>query len=179
MKITVNRRAFLAAYDKAAVVVPARSPKPILSNVHLQAMGKSLTFSATDGEAKISATCESVGTEKSGVALLPAMLAMASELLKMRITRAIINQLAVLILNLPLNIKSRMFLRTCSSWCQIKWPRSQRATTAKSADRESRVFAKNSLAQNALKECAVGYCTFSDNRPTRPRSTLMVNHHTV
>jgi DNA polymerase-3 subunit beta len=61
----------LAALQAAAAVVPARSPKPVLSNVKLEAGRDGTVLSATDLEIGIRIEIEGVETEAPGAVLLP------------------------------------------------------------------------------------------------------------
>jgi DNA polymerase-3 subunit beta len=71
MKIRCPREPLLAALQGAAAVVPARSPKPVLSNVKLEASRESAVLSATDLEVGIRITLEGVETAAEGAVLLP------------------------------------------------------------------------------------------------------------
>jgi len=77
MKIRCPREPLLAALQGAAAVVPARSPKPVLSNVKLEAGGDaggggSAVLSATDLEVGIRIELAGVDTDAAGSVLLPA-----------------------------------------------------------------------------------------------------------
>jgi DNA polymerase-3 subunit beta len=72
MKIRCPREPLLAALQGAAAVVPARSPKPVLSNVKLEADRASAVLSATDLEVGIRIALEGVETVAEGAVLLPA-----------------------------------------------------------------------------------------------------------
>jgi DNA polymerase-3 subunit beta len=72
MKIRCPREPLLAALQGAAAVVPARSPKPVLSNVKLEAGRDSAVLSATDLEVGIRIALEGVETAAEGAVLLPA-----------------------------------------------------------------------------------------------------------
>ena len=72
MKIRCPREPLLAALQGAAAVVPARSPKPVLSNVKLEAGRESAVLSATDLEVGIRIVLEGVETAAEGAVLLPA-----------------------------------------------------------------------------------------------------------
>jgi DNA polymerase-3 subunit beta len=71
MKIRCPREPLLAALQGAAAVVPARSPKPVLSNVKLEAGRESAVLSATDLEVGIRIALEGVETAAEGAVLLP------------------------------------------------------------------------------------------------------------
>lgn len=53
MKITCNREQLLHAFQTVAIVAPARSPKPILQNVKLEATDQGVELMATDSEVGI------------------------------------------------------------------------------------------------------------------------------
>ncbi len=53
MKITCDREKLAAAFQLAASVAPSRSPKEILQNVRLTAIGKAVSLAATDMEVGI------------------------------------------------------------------------------------------------------------------------------
>jgi len=74
MKIRCPREPLVAALQGAAAVVPARSPKPVLSNVKLEAGGgvTGAVLSATDLEVGIRIELEGVETDAEGTVLLPA-----------------------------------------------------------------------------------------------------------
>ena len=61
----------MAALQSASAVVPARSPKPVLTNVKLEAGQESAVLSATDLEVGIRTQIEGVETLAAGAALLP------------------------------------------------------------------------------------------------------------
>jgi DNA polymerase-3 subunit beta len=71
MKVRLTREPLLAALQSASAVVPARSPKPVLSNVKLEAHGTSAVLSATDLEVGIRIELESVESGAAGAVLLP------------------------------------------------------------------------------------------------------------
>jgi len=71
MKIRCPKEPLLAALQTAAAVVPSRSPKPVLTNVRLEATRDSVVLSATDLEVGIRIELEGVETEAAGVVLLP------------------------------------------------------------------------------------------------------------
>jgi len=53
MKVRCPREPLLAALQSASAVVPARSPKPVLTNVKLEASREGTVLSATDLEVGI------------------------------------------------------------------------------------------------------------------------------
>ncbi|MCA9248034.1 MAG: DNA polymerase III subunit beta, partial [Planctomycetales bacterium] len=71
MKIRCNRESLLSAYQMAAAVAPARSPKPILQNVKLEASAEDAKLLATDLEIGIRIEVPGVETEAAGAAILP------------------------------------------------------------------------------------------------------------
>ena len=71
MKITCDREKLLAAFQMAAAVAPARSPKPILQNVKLQVTENSSILMATDLEIGIRIAVEGVDVSAAGSAILP------------------------------------------------------------------------------------------------------------
>lgn len=71
MKIRSPKEPLLAAMQTAASVVPARSPKPVLTNVKLEAEASGAVVSATDLEVGIRAGVEGVETLAPGAVLLP------------------------------------------------------------------------------------------------------------
>jgi len=71
MNIRCPRESLLAALQLASAVVPARSPKPILANVRLEATAGSVVMSATDLEVGIRTELEGVEVLAPGVVLLP------------------------------------------------------------------------------------------------------------
>jgi len=71
MKIRCPKEPLLAAVQTAATVVPARSPKPVLTNVKLEATREGAVVTATDLEIGIRAALEGVETEAAGAVLLP------------------------------------------------------------------------------------------------------------
>jgi len=71
MKVRLNREPLLAALQSASAVVPARSPKPVLTNVKLEVHGTSAVLSATDLEVGIRIDLESVEPGAPGAVLLP------------------------------------------------------------------------------------------------------------
>jgi len=72
MKIRVTREPLLAAIQSASAVVPARSPKPVLTNIKLEAEGAVAVLSATDLEVGIRVEIEGVEVDAAGAVLLPA-----------------------------------------------------------------------------------------------------------
>jgi len=71
MKVRLTREPLLAALQSASAVVPARSPKPVLSNVKLEVQGTSAVLSATDLEVGIRIDLEGVESGAAGAVLLP------------------------------------------------------------------------------------------------------------
>lgn len=71
MKITCHRERFLSAFQTAASVAPARSPKPILQNVKLEAAADKATLIATDLEIGIRIDAAGIDVETPGSAVLP------------------------------------------------------------------------------------------------------------
>jgi DNA polymerase-3 subunit beta len=71
MKVRLTREPLLAALQSASAVVPARSPKPVLSNVKLEAHGASAVLSATDLEVGIRIGLDGVEAAADGAVLLP------------------------------------------------------------------------------------------------------------
>jgi DNA polymerase-3 subunit beta len=71
MKISFEREKFHAAFQTAAAVAPARSPKPILQNVKLDVAGDSATLMATDLEVGIRISVPGISVETPGTAVLP------------------------------------------------------------------------------------------------------------
>jgi len=71
MKVRCSREPLLAALQSASAVVPARSPKPVLTNVKLEATSDTAVLSATDLEVGIRTEIEGVETLAPGAALLP------------------------------------------------------------------------------------------------------------
>lgn len=72
MKATCNRQKLLNAFQTAAAIIPARSPKPILQNVKLEVRKDETELLATDLEVGI--RCKVFGVESAGPgeAVLPA-----------------------------------------------------------------------------------------------------------
>lgn len=71
MKITCNREKMLHAFQTAAAIAPARSPKPILQNVKLEVTKDKATLMATDLEVGIRYEVDGIETEMPGAAVLP------------------------------------------------------------------------------------------------------------
>ncbi|NBV45788.1 MAG: DNA polymerase III subunit beta [Planctomycetia bacterium] len=71
MNVRCVREPLLAALQSAAAVVPSRSPKPVLTNVKLEADGSTAVVSATDLEVGIRIGLEGVETRAPGAVLLP------------------------------------------------------------------------------------------------------------
>lgn len=71
MKVRCTKEPLLAALQSAAAVVPARSPKPVLTNVKLEAVKGTAVLSATDLEVGIRTEVEGVETSAPGSVLLP------------------------------------------------------------------------------------------------------------
>ena len=71
MKIRSPKEPLLAAVQAASSVVPTRSPKPVLTNIKIEAGEKGVIASATDLEIGIRATVAEVETEAAGAILLP------------------------------------------------------------------------------------------------------------
>ena len=70
MKVRCTKEPLLAALQSAAAVVPARSPKPVLTNVKLEADKGSAVLSATDLEVGIRTEVEGVETSAPGAVIL-------------------------------------------------------------------------------------------------------------
>ena len=74
MKVTCEREPLLAAFQTAAAVVPARSPKPILQNIKLDVSDsseKGAILSATDLEIGIRIQVPGIQVQTPGCAILP------------------------------------------------------------------------------------------------------------
>jgi DNA polymerase-3 subunit beta len=71
MKILCEREAFLAAFQTAASVVPARTPKPILQNVKIECASGGCVLMATDLEVGLRIEVPGVEVETPGTAILP------------------------------------------------------------------------------------------------------------
>jgi len=70
MKIVCDREKMLAAFSKAALVAPARSPKAILMSVKVVATDGGVEFLGTDLEVSVRSQVEAA-VEESGSAMLP------------------------------------------------------------------------------------------------------------
>jgi DNA polymerase III subunit beta len=71
MKIRCPKEPLLAALQSASSVVPSRSPKPVLTNVKLEASREGAVLSATDLEVGIRIEIEGVEVAAPGAVLLP------------------------------------------------------------------------------------------------------------
>lgn len=71
MKLTCDREKMLSAFQSAAAVAPARSPKPILQNVKLDARGDGGVVLATDLEVGIRVEVPGITAEAPGSVVLP------------------------------------------------------------------------------------------------------------
>jgi DNA polymerase-3 subunit beta len=71
MKISCHRENLLTAFQTVAPVVPARSPKPILQNIKLEAASDTALLTATDLEQGICYEVSGIEIETSGSTLLP------------------------------------------------------------------------------------------------------------
>jgi DNA polymerase-3 subunit beta len=71
MKLSCDREKFLAAFQTVSAVAPARSPKPILQNVKLEASGETVTLMATDLEVGVRIEVPGVDLTAPGAAILP------------------------------------------------------------------------------------------------------------
>ncbi len=71
MKVRCPREPLLAALQSAAAVVPTRSPKPVLTNVKLEASREGTVLSATDLEVGIRIDLDGVEVLAPGSVLLP------------------------------------------------------------------------------------------------------------
>jgi DNA polymerase-3 subunit beta len=71
MNVRCPKEPLLAALQSAAAVVPARSPKPVLTNVKIEATRESAVLSATDLEVGIRIELEGVEVTAPGAVLLP------------------------------------------------------------------------------------------------------------
>ncbi len=71
MKITCNREQLLVAFQTAATVAPARSPKSILRNIKLEVTNDSSILMATDMEIGIRIDVEGIEVQTPGSVLLP------------------------------------------------------------------------------------------------------------
>ncbi len=71
MKMTCDRELLLSAFQTAAMVAPARSPRSILQNVKIQVQDDQATLMATDMEIGIRLTVQGLEVEAPGIAVLP------------------------------------------------------------------------------------------------------------
>ena len=71
MKITCQRDKLLDAFQTAAAVAPARSPKPILQNIKLTVEEGGTSLTATDMEVGVHIAVSGIEVESPGSALLP------------------------------------------------------------------------------------------------------------
>jgi DNA polymerase-3 subunit beta len=71
VKITIKRESFSQAFQLAAAVAPARSPKPILQNVKLEVRDGQTTILATDQEQGVRLTVGDVEIQSEGAAVIP------------------------------------------------------------------------------------------------------------
>jgi DNA polymerase-3 subunit beta len=71
MKVTCNREQFLWAFQTAAMVAPARSPKEILKNIKLDVLEGGATLMATDMEVGIRIAVEGLEVQATGKVVLP------------------------------------------------------------------------------------------------------------
>ena len=71
MKITCDRELLLSGFQTAAIVAPARSPRPILQNVKLEVHEQGAIFMATDMEVGIRIDVEGIEVESPGSVVLP------------------------------------------------------------------------------------------------------------
>jgi DNA polymerase-3 subunit beta len=71
MKVTCDRELLLSRFQTAAMVAPARSPKPILQNVKLDARSDCAILMATDMEIGIRIDVEGIEVESPGSVVLP------------------------------------------------------------------------------------------------------------
>ncbi|MEM6313422.1 MAG: DNA polymerase III subunit beta, partial [Planctomycetota bacterium] len=72
MKVICNRGALVEALGVVGTAVVARTPKPVLQCIKLDATDKALTLSATDLEIAVRFTDTHVDVQTPGVTLLPA-----------------------------------------------------------------------------------------------------------
>ena len=70
MKVVCDREKLLGAFQTVAAIAPARSPKPILQNVKIDATSDRVTLTATDLEIGIRHVVEGVEVQTPGAALL-------------------------------------------------------------------------------------------------------------
>ncbi len=71
MKLTCDREQLLSAFQTASAVAPARSPKPVLQNIKLEATKEATVLLATDLEISIRIDVGGMEVETPGAALLP------------------------------------------------------------------------------------------------------------
>ena len=71
MKITCDREKLLSAFQTAAMVAPARSPKPILQNVKLEVSSERVVLMSTDLEMGVRIEVEGIEVQTPGDVLLP------------------------------------------------------------------------------------------------------------
>jgi DNA polymerase-3 subunit beta len=71
MKVTCERELLLSGFQTAALVAPARSPKPILQNVKLEVQEQTAILMATDMEIGIRINVEGIEVESPGSVVLP------------------------------------------------------------------------------------------------------------
>ena len=71
MKVTCDREKLLAAFQTAAGVAPARSPKPILQNIKLEVSEQGAILMATDLEVGIRIQVPGLEVQVPGSAILP------------------------------------------------------------------------------------------------------------
>lgn len=71
MEISCNRDKLWAAFQKAAIVAPTRSPKPILQSVKLEVGEQGAAFLATDMEMGVRVQVAEVTTTATGSVVLP------------------------------------------------------------------------------------------------------------
>jgi DNA polymerase-3 subunit beta len=71
MKVTCVRESLLHAFQTAATIAPARSPKPILQNIKIEAQPDETILMATDMELGIRIAASDVEVETPGSAVLP------------------------------------------------------------------------------------------------------------
>lgn len=74
MKFTIDRKSFADALKAAAAIIPARSPKPILTCVHISSDHAGITVRATDLELELVQYVGLLESEKHGVAVVPAVI---------------------------------------------------------------------------------------------------------
>ena len=72
MKFTIDRKSFAAALKSAAAILPARSPKPVLSCVHIATDISGIVIRATDLEIELVQHINQVDVDKPGIAVVPA-----------------------------------------------------------------------------------------------------------